>query len=75
MLTNGNARAFTIGASVLTVDLHRRQLPYQKTRPNTRFFTPQKSVPYWKANDSKLSDGFRVARPLPVGSAGLQQRT
>jgi hypothetical protein len=33
----------------------------------------------WKTmespNDKKLSDGWNVARPLPVGSAGLSQRT
>lgn len=65
MLTNGNARAFTIGASVLTVDLHRQPLRYQKTRPNTRFFTPQKSVPYWKANEKKVSDRRSLFAPLP----------
>jgi hypothetical protein len=28
-----------------------------------------------RANDIKLSDGWSVARPLPVCSAGLSQRT
>jgi hypothetical protein len=29
----------------------------------------------YSPNDKKLSDGWSVARPLPVGSAGWSQRT